>query len=174
MIVSTATSFILVRIFTNLLNKSFHNFNLPGGDDSTLNIWDVRLDQKVKSTKRDAGVTSILNHKENFLLVGSYDENVCLYDLRNLKRAVDEINLQGGIWRIKPSPTNQNLLIVACMYNNFSLVDCTDELKLVGEYFGHESICYGCDWSPKTSENCQIFAACSFYDHKLSVCKVKV
>jgi diphthine methyl ester acylhydrolase len=140
-------------------------------------MWDLRIDseaQKIKSTKRNAGVTSFLNNKENYLLVGSYDENLSLYDLRNIKRPIDEINLHGGIWRIKSLPTNPNLLIVACMYHNFSIVDCTNDLKLAGEFFGHESICYGCDWSPKLKENCEIFASCSFYDHKMSVCKVKV
>lgn len=141
-----------------------------------LNMWDLRLDtdtMKVKTAKRDAGITSFLSHKENILLVGSYDENLSVYDLRNFKRPTDELNLKGGIWRIKPAATNPNHLLVACMYHNFSIVDCSNELKLVGEHFGHESICYGCDWAP-TEKDYRIFASCSFYDHKLTVCKVKL
>jgi diphthine methyl ester acylhydrolase len=145
-----------------------------GGDDSVAHVWDLRMDSdevlKIKSATRDAGVTSFLSYKENLLLIGSYDEKLCVHDLRNLKRPVDEINLCGGIWRIKSSPFNANHLLVACMYHNFSIVNCTNELKLIGEYFGHDSICYGCDWSRKSQ---QVFASCSFYDHKLSICRVK-
>lgn len=148
---------------------------ISGGDDSKLNIWDLRdcsneTANKVMSKKRDAGVTSFLNHKENLLFAGSYDENLCLYDVRNFKRSLDEINLSGGIWRIKKSPNDENLLLVACMYHNFSVIDCSEKLSIVGEYNEHKSICYGCDWNHYQHKNHQFFATCSFYDHRLSVC----
>lgn len=138
-------------------------------------MWDIREDAiKLKSTVRDAGVTSIFQQSENNILIGSYDEKLTSYDLRNLKRPTDDVNLHGGVWRIKRSKLEPNRLLVACMYHNFSIVDITSELKLIGEYFGHESICYGCDWSPKNNNNSEIFAACSFYDHKLSLCRVEL
>lgn len=141
-----------------------------------MKMWDLRTNAaplKLKTTTREAGVTSLLSLQENLLLVGSYDEKLSSYDLRNLKRATDEVHLNGGIWRIKPLNGSRNLLVLACMYHNFSLVDCTSNLKLVGEYSKHESICYGCDWAPETSKDFATFASCSFYDHKLSVCRVK-
>ena len=156
------------------LLTDFNADTILGGDDSTFNVWDVRtsLDVlKLKSSTRDAGVTSFLNYKENTLFVGSYDEKLCSYDLRNLKRSVDEIRLNGGVWRIK---SKNNLLLLSCMYHNFSIVDCTSNFKLIGEFFEHKSICYGCDWAETTSRQFEIFASCSFYDHKLSVCKVKL
>lgn len=135
------------------------------------NIWDTRTDiHKVKSKKREAGVTSFLSHKENTVFVGSYDEKLCLYDLRNLKNSLDEINLNGGIWRIKKSPNDENVLLTACMYHNFSVIDCSSQLSLIGEYNEHKSICYGCDWSTQKLDHKQYFAACSFYDQRLSVC----
>lgn len=141
-----------------------------GGDDSMFHVWDLRTGpMKVKSAKRDAGVTSFLNLKENILLVGSYDEKMCSYDLRNVKRPFDEINLNGGIWRIKQSKMEPSMLLIACMYHNFSIVDCTTNLKLIAEHNGHSSICYGCDWSPINLT----FACCSFYDHKLTLCQIK-
>lgn len=156
---------------------AFDRFNknivYSGGDDSFFNAWDLRNGSnvlKLNSSTRDAGVTSFLNFKENILLVGSYDEKLAIYDLRKLKRPTNEINLSGGIWRIK---SNGNLLLVACMYHNFSILEYSGDLKLIGEYFEHKSICYGCDWAPKTNEHFATFASCSFYDHKLSVCKVK-
>lgn len=115
----------------------------------------------------------MLSYKENQLLVGSYDENVCIYDVRNVKQSLDEINVGGGVWRIKQSKSEDNTLLIACMYHNFSIIDCSSNFKLIGEYNEHKSICYGCDWSPRNCENYQFFAACSFYDHRLSLCRVK-
>lgn len=146
-----------------------------GGDDSKFNIWDIRMCEKAQKSKlRDAGVTSFLSHRENQVIVGSYDEQICIYDTRNLKQSLDELNLGGGIWRIKQSTQCENFILVACMYHNFSIVDCSSNLKIVGEYNEHQSICYGCDWSPQLNENYHFFASCSFYDHRLSVCRVKL
>lgn len=148
---------------------------LLGGDDSAFIGWDIRMDSltacKLQISSRDAGVTSFLSYKDNVLLVGSYDEKLCAYDLRNLKRSTHEINLNGGVWRIKPK---NNLLLVACMYHNFSIVEYSSDLKLVGEYFEHKSICYGCDWHLSDEDQDEIFASCSFYDRKLSICEVKI
>ena len=142
-------------------------------------MWDLRDDSeavKVKSATRSAGITSFLSYKENVLLVGGYDDNLCSYDLRNLRQPTDELNLKGGVWRIKPSAHHPDHFIVACMYHNFSIANYSPEsnLKLVGEYFGHDSICYGCDWSSKTTDDFNFFATCSFYDHKLDICKIKI
>lgn len=143
-----------------------------GGDDSMCFAWDFRTEgevMKLKSSTRDAGVTSFLS-RENTLLIGSYDEKLCAHDLRNLKTPLHEICLNGGIWRIKP--LNDNVLLVACMYHNFSVVEYTTDFRLMAEYFEHESICYGCDWSPVKNNNEAIFATCSFYDHKLAIAKL--
>lgn len=155
-----------------LLSKKLNFGSSVGGDDSVFCAWDTRCDNvnKISFRKRDAGVTSFLNHKENMLFVGSYDENLCLYDVRNFKKSLDEINLNGGIWRLKKSPKNENFLLTACMYHNFSIIDCSEKLSLIAEYNEHQSICYGCDWSHQQHDNYQFFATCSFYDHKLSVC----
>lgn len=159
---------------TNTLIYFFLN---SGGDDSKFNLWDIRTVQnatKIKSKTRDAGVTSFISYKENQLMVGSYDENVCIYDTRNLMQTLDEINVGGGVWRIKRSKREENILLIACMYHNFSVVDCSSHFKIIGEYNEHKSICYGCDWSPQNCENYQLFASCSFYDHRLSLCRAKM
>lgn len=158
------------------LYASLHLFIL-GGDDSKFHVWDLRENKEVaktRTTSRDAGVTSFLSHKENVLLVGSYDEKLSSYDLRQLKAPVDELPLNGGIWRIKPCSHNPNHLLVACMYHNFSVVESASNLSLVAEYFEHKSICYGCDWSPVKDKDYSYFATCSFYDHLLTVCKIKL
>lgn len=129
---------------------------------------------KLKTSKRDSGITSIHSYNENTIMCGSYDENLCVYDTRSMKFAMQELNLNGGVWRIKPSKINKNIFLVACMYKNFAIVEYTNELSLIGEYNEHSSICYGCDWSKEVSNDWQFFASCSFYDHKLSLCKVKI
>lgn len=126
-----------------------------------------------RTLSRNGGVTSFLSFSENFLFVGSYDENLSIYDKRNFKICLDEINLKGGIWRIKQSPNDCNTLLIACMYQNFSIVDCSKSLTLIDEYNEHESICYGCDWSYKMHNNVQFFATCSFYDKRLAVCRFR-
>ena len=166
----------LQEAWTCSIDKWNNNLVYSGGDDSKFNLWDLRaLNTPSKSKRRDAGVTSFLSYKENQLIVGSYDEKICMYDIRNLKQSLDELNLGGGIWRIKQSKQHKNILIIACMYHNFSVVDCSNNFEIVGEYNEHQSICYGCDWSPEISEDGNIFfASCSFYDHRLSVCSLKI
>lgn len=155
------------------------NVVYSGGDDMLLNVYDVRADSsnlKMKNKSHNAGVTCLLSfEKSEFkLATGSYDENLRIFDTRFLKNCVSEINLNGGIWRIKSHPTNEDLLLCACMYHNFSFVEVSNEnkdLKLVEEYFEHKSICYGSDWCFSVKDlKKSFFAACSFYDHKLSVC----
>jgi diphthine methyl ester acylhydrolase len=162
---------------------AFNTFNdsiiFSGGDDSSLKVWDMRENYvQIKYLKRNAGVTSLYQSNENCLLVGSYDENLCSYDIRKLKNSVAEIDLGGGIWRIKSSPLNQQIFIIACMYKNFSIVEFNNvNFYLLEEYNQHESICYGCDWSSINTvkdKNLMTFASCSFYDKKLNVCEVKL
>lgn len=144
-----------------------------GGDDSRLKIWDIRTNSDAvlnKSKSRDSGVTSIMSQNQT-LLVGGYDEKLCAYDLRRMKEVIDEINLHGGVWRIKASKKNPHHFLLACMYHNFSIVEFKNKFQLIGEYSEHKSICYGCDWSSKMRENSEVFASCSFYDHKLSICR---
>lgn len=157
---------------------------ISGGDDTFLNVYDVRENAstlKLKNKSHEAGVTSLLNLEENILVTGSYDEKLRVFDTRQFKQPTHEINLGGGIWRIKPSSKNHNILLVACMYLNFSIVDIKYEvesqekfhLKLVGDFTEHQSICYGCDWSPSHDKDYEYFSTCSFYDHKLCLCRTK-
>lgn len=95
---------------------------------------------------------------------------------------MSEINLGGGIWRLKWDPFYHKYLIAACMYGGFRLVDCTfkNNLKIIGEYNEHKSISYGCDWSHLACDDVEaklslknyqkiLVTTCSFYDHKLDL-----
>ncbi|BFG02139.1 diphthine methyltransferase [Drosophila madeirensis] len=151
-----------------------------GGDDCLLLAHDLRTEQRVWTNRaHQAGVTCLLSHPqhEHHLLTGSYDEQLRLFDTRAMKRTLAEVNLGGGIWRLKPHPKRLDVILAACMYTNFSVVqlDLKDSaLTLLGTYEEHSSICYGADWHPSLSEDDGLthMATCSFYDHKMCVSSV--
>nr|XP_040227611.2 diphthine methyltransferase [Anopheles coluzzii]XP_040227612.2 diphthine methyltransferase [Anopheles coluzzii] len=167
---------------------SRHNENIvfSGGDDCFLCAHDVRCPgepiMKGKNKTHSAGVTSLLSFagRDHILLTGSYDENVRLFDERQLKCSVSELPLHGGVWRLRSNPLREpDAILCACMYHNFSVVqlNADDSFELVGVYGEHESICYGCDWQQvgkgyRSGRN--VIATCSFYDHKLCVSEVTV
>lgn len=150
-----------------------------GGDDMFFNIYDTRASEVQQTTKNrchTAGVTSFQCFSENLFLTGSYDEKLRIFDKRNWKQPISDLELGGGIWRIKASKFNRNLLLCACMYKNFSLCKMNDELSgmdLVAEYNEHDSICYGADWAPnQLCSGGQVMITCSFYDKRLCVASV--
>ncbi|XP_017116298.1 diphthine methyltransferase [Drosophila elegans] len=153
-----------------------------GGDDMLLMAHDLRTEQQVWTNRAHmAGVTCLLSHPrhENHLLTGSYDEQLRLFDTRAMKRTLAELDLGGGIWRLKPHPVHPNLILAACMYTNFSLVQLGADdpgLSLLGAYEEHKSICYGADWSPSCGKDdgALTMATCSFYDHKLCLSRVEI
>lgn len=162
-------------------DKWNENVVYTGGDDSFMHAYDLRTYERIFTNKSHiAGVTCFLSHpkKENILLTGSYDERLRIFDTRSLKQPLGELNLNGGIWRLKSDPLDRNLILAACMYQNFSIVKLSGEdnhvVNLVGEYNEHKSICYGADWclNPQPNEKDLYMATCSFYDHKLCIAKV--
>ncbi|KAL7744156.1 hypothetical protein ACLKA6_009134 [Drosophila palustris] len=164
-----------------------------GGDDCLLHAYDLRSGteeepQRVWTNRaHGAGVTCLLSHPqhEHQLLTGSYDEHLRVFDTRAMKRTLAELNLNGGIWRLKAHPQRSDLILAACMYTNFSIVELatSSDLTLLGTYDEHSSICYGADWAPNinrlsvsdegASASMLHMATCSFYDHKLCVSSVE-
>ncbi|XP_067635675.1 diphthine methyltransferase-like [Eurosta solidaginis] len=154
-----------------------------GGDDILLQAYDLRSSSRIFTNKsHNAGVTSLLSHsmREHLLLTGSYDEHLRIFDTRSMKAPLEQLNLGGGIWRLKADPFQGDRILAACMYHNFSIVQLSNEElivpTIVGEYFAHKGICYGADWcrNIKCNENQDFYVATwSFYDHKLNVAHVK-
>lgn len=106
-----------------------------------------------------------------------------------MRNPVSELNMDGGLWRLKWEPQNHKYLLAACMYGGFKIVDCIDNrtCSVVGQYMEHESISYGCDWSFLNSSDFEcrkivdslsalgtgmLIATCSFYDHTLKLAVV--
>lgn len=172
--------------WTCCFDRWSENVVYTGGDDVVLHVFDTRVGaEKVMSNRSHmAGVTALLSFDDNeyMLASGSYDESLRLFDTRNFQRPLCEENLGGGIWRIKQNPQQRDLLLVACMYHNFSVVEIDgafERLQTVGTYGEHESICYGADWcrlpekrSGSDGDNVSVMATCSFYDHKLNISSV--
>ena len=157
-----------------------------GGDDCRLKLWDSRqsltANTPLASKRYDMGVTTIQSSPfdENLFAVGSYDETVSIWDRRNMRRAVSDVRVGGGVWRIKWNPADPTLLLVACMYNEFHLVQYQDDtLSLYADRFGsphHEvgKLAYGADWFtfPDQSGVVSHAAVCSFYDSSVSCWKL--
>ncbi|GFU30005.1 diphthine methyltransferase [Nephila pilipes] len=178
-------------------NYSQPHIIYSGGDDCRLKGWDTRnLSSAIFINKRHSmGVTSISKSKlnEHLLVTGSYDETVCLWDVRSMKIPVSEISLNGGIWRLKWHPFNPAYLLSASMHNGFHILSIDNcNLKLEAHYDKHESLAYGVDWcfQSKQVENQDIqkdletqllkgnvyshIASCSFYDKLMHIWKINI
>lgn len=165
--------------WTCAFDKYNSNIVYTGGDDTFMHVYDIRaaaVQQTIKNKCHIAGVTSIFSFSEHCLITGSYDEYLRIFDTRNWRTPVTDLQLFGGVWRIKPSKCDRNVLLCACMYKNFSVCRVNDErnaLKLVAEFNEHESICYGADWAPnRLCNGGQVMITCSFYDKKLCISSV--
>lgn len=162
-----------------------------GADDAIFKAWDSRVgfDFPIISQKKthQAGVCSLHSHpfKSHLLISGSYDETVCMWDKRSLKRPLLQSDpLGGGIWRLKwhPNPDHQTKVIAAAMYDGFKILDVDDNcpsIDVVCEYKEHKSIAYGVDWCFPTEirkETAQEYhiCSCSFYDHALKFWKARL
>ncbi|KAF5289758.1 hypothetical protein FQA39_LY03675 [Lamprigera yunnana] len=155
------------------------NVFFTGGDDSLFLKFDKRCESKpvLKNRIHNAGVTSIhSNSQREFTIAsGSYDENIYLWDLRNMRTPLDRVHMPGPVWRLKWDPATFNYLLAACMLGGAHILNLESDKKLniVGSYYGHKSMTYGADWSHSNAEN-RIVATCSFYDNLLCVLKVQL
>ncbi|MBN3323848.1 DPH7 methyltransferase, partial [Atractosteus spatula] len=119
-----------------------------GGDDCRLKGWDLRV-----------GTCPVFTSKRWEKGEGGgggwgYDEHVLLWDDRSLREPLADSVLGGGVWRLKWHPTQQRLLLAACMHNDFHILDCYPVLDgssghcpVLASYILHNSLAYGADWS---------------------------
>ena len=160
-------------------------------------LWDVRTDlslpmAKVGNAEFDAGVTAVSYHPtvEHVAAVGSYDEMVRLYDVRNWKEPLCRVNVGGGVWRIRWHPKVDGRILVGAMQGGCRVVtveglnetDAVLETHIESEFTKHESMAYGADWLVTEGIVCcatdgdgesspsminEYAASCSFYDRRV-------
>lgn len=120
------------------------------------------------------GTGDWFSDKPYTLWTGSYDDNLRSLDLRVvpnvgivsgiIPKVQEKVKLGGGVWRFAPSTIkNDNRLLTCCMYNGARIIGAKSDSEPIVERFfkqEHESMVYGCDWSPKGDQ----VATCSFYD----------
>ncbi|KAF0723472.1 hypothetical protein Ae201684_017627 [Aphanomyces euteiches] len=163
---------------------NYHDTNLlySGGDDAMFKGWDVRATARPTFIKRDVhtmGVCSIQTHPldEHVVAVGSYDENITLWDTRQFKQPTKQFSTGGGVWRLKWHPRHKSLLLAACMHNGFQILDIesSPEPAVLSHYTKQTSLAYGVDWWYKPSvisSPRQVVGSASFYDHSFHVWQV--
>lgn len=103
--------------------------------------------------------------EDHYFVQGGYDDTIRMWDTRNWKKPISELQLGGGVWRTRFISSGDHL-VVPCMYNNAKLIE-NDKgiLKEVFETKVHDSIAYGGCWIEKK----RLFSTCSFYDKKVAL-----
>jgi diphthamide biosynthesis protein 7 len=110
---------------------------ISAGDEGKVKVWDIRATNRPMQvwSPFDAGATCIATHPRHDYLVacGSYDETICLYDLRYMVSTLSSSStrktflcrskpLGGGIWRIKWHPYMDDRMLVAAMHGGCAVL----------------------------------------------------
>lgn len=106
----------------------------------------------------------------------SYNNNVSLFDRRKPSVSLSEVDVSGGVWRVKwnPHENRKKDLLVACMLDGFKVLRYENGMQqgqIVQRFDDHESLAYGVDWSfgSLSEDGKQVVGSCSFYDHLLHI-----
>lgn len=136
-----------------------------GGDDAKLH---QTVDGESRVLRRfNSGVTCIEGDSSSdcHLLVGTYEDKLYQFDLRSMRDPLQEVEIGGGVWRIKEHPEIREKLAIAAMYAGAFVIDrCTHKWEIKQSFKGHQSMCYGIDWLDKGT-----LVSCSFYDKLLAM-----
>lgn len=95
---------------------------LSCGDEGSVKVWDIRSNVRPMHELNffKSGATCASHHPrhEHLVACGSYDERVCIYDIRYLsqKPLFRSDSLGGGIWRLKWHPYSDQKLLVSAMH----------------------------------------------------------
>lgn len=85
----------------------------------------------------------------------------------NAKRAVDDLRLDGGVWRLQRRG-NRNDVLASCMHAGSRVLSLEKDggISVLAKFSEHESMNYGSDVHPEVLDR---FVSCSFYDKRVCV-----
>ncbi|KAF2490082.1 WD40 repeat-like protein [Lophium mytilinum] len=162
---------------------------LSGGDDSVLRyckMFDEQMDSRSTWADRrihGAGVTAVLPLGRDIVITGSYDDHIRIIHAPSVGRKIvlAEMNLGGGVWRLKTlsepatllAENSENsvevLLLVSCMHAGARIVKILKNLEswsfeVLAKFEEHKSMNYGSDVQPNHHGKSRTLISTSFYD----------
>ncbi|KAI1726941.1 diphthine methyltransferase [Ditylenchus destructor] len=149
------------------------NLCASGADDGVLKVWDVRDFSTHKNQphmlnkSHNSGVTFVrqLPGDANFLITGSYDDCMRIFDLRNISSPVNELKVNGGVWHVEQMD-DSNFLLAACMYGGWNVVErdpVSKNLRLIHTNTDCDQLLYGAS-SRKIKTGIYRIGLCTFND----------
>lgn len=92
---------------------------------------------------------------------------VTLFDRRKASVSLSEVDVGGGVWRVKwnPQENRKGDLLAACMRDGFKVLRYEDGVwqgQIVQPFDDHDSLAYGVDWSfePLAEDGKQLVGSC--------------
>ncbi|SOS77343.1 conserved protein, unknown function [Plasmodium sp. gorilla clade G1] len=154
------------------------NVITTGSDDCSFVIWDLRTTTISQQNKKShtQGITAV--KFENFselLYTASYDNNIRIFDLRNIREPIQTVDVNSSIWRIKFLYKNNsvdNLLVAACDGGAKIFKKSNNDFIYDKGIFNNNELTYGIDvidmLRPK-NEKKKIYLSCSFYNKEVQL-----
>lgn len=160
-----------------------------GADDALLKVWDTRAAAGGRPAAvcraHRAGVCSIAFHPTQAHLVatGSYDEELRLWDARQLRAPLTTVRTGGGVWKLKWRGGASGDILAACMYGGAAVFHAewtvgedsgliAPSLRRQRAHAGHGdgALVYGAEWLPSlAARGGDAAATCAFYTRSLQV-----
>jgi len=85
--------------------KKDHGFVFTCSDDCSFKGWDERdlSNPTFVNKQHEAGVTCLSRwpYDDNLIMTGSYDKHIKFWDIRNMRKCVNDVFLDRQIWDFK-------------------------------------------------------------------------
>mmetsp|Transcript_16387 Transcript_16387/g.14315 ORF Transcript_16387/g.14315 Transcript_16387/m.14315 type:complete len:343 (+) Transcript_16387:21-1049(+) len=159
-----------------------------GADDAKFKTWDLRLAgdnstvMMLNMNRSEYGVTCIqpwLEHQD-YVVTGSYDQNLNLWDKRQMKKSVETLNIGKQIWDIKyhnlGSSSSSAKIGISCVWDGMYFSDVNLDSTLTSlsslaqyNFPNQEILYYAFDFLPTKEEEKQKVLNVAFYKNKIEL-----